>query len=78
MEQSIEIAFGRVLRNLRKKLELSQERLGFDAGLGRTYISELELGEKQPSLNTVFKLAKALKVDPAELVAMVATEIRKN
>ena len=69
------VAFGRVLRRLRTAAELTQEKLGFDAGLRRTYISILELGEQQPTLTTILKLAKALGCSAAEIVAAVEREL---
>jgi transcriptional regulator with XRE-family HTH domain len=44
---------------------LSQEQLGLKSGLSRPYISELEMGKKDPSLFTIFKLSDALKVKPS-------------
>ena len=64
-------AFGVVLRKLRKEANLTQEELGFEANLRRTYISILELGEQQPSLSTILKLASALKCPASELIAQV-------
>jgi transcriptional regulator with XRE-family HTH domain len=43
------IAFGRVLRRLREASGLTQEQLGFEADLRRTYIGILELGQQQCS-----------------------------
>ena len=54
------VAFGKVLRQLRIDARLTQEQLGFEADLRRTYVSILELGQQQPSLTTVLKLAKAI------------------
>lgn len=68
-------AFGKVLRRLRLARGLSQEQLGLDADLRRTYISILELGQQQPSLNTILKLAAALHHPPDELVKMTVTEL---
>lgn len=68
------IAFGRVLRRLRENAGLTQEQLGFEAELRRTYISILELGQQQPSLTTILKLAKALHCTAASLIAEVETE----
>lgn len=68
---TIEQAFGRVLRTLREERGISQERLGHDSGSGRTYISQLERGEKGPSLKMVFRLSKALRVVPADFVERV-------
>lgn len=65
---SPEQAFGKVLRELREGLNLSQERLAFEAGLDRTFVSMLERGKRQPSLTSILMLAKALAVPAHELV----------
>ena len=62
------IAFGKVIRELRLDAGLTQEQLGLEAGLRRTFVSLLELGQQQPSLTTLFKLAPALGVQPSEIV----------
>jgi len=66
--QSVEKLFGQVLQQLRKKKGLSQEELGFESGYHRTYISLLERGKKSPSLKTIFQLAKALDMEPSEIL----------
>jgi transcriptional regulator with XRE-family HTH domain len=73
---SIELsaAFGIVLRRLRQSRGLTQEELGLEASLQRNYISSIELGEKQPTLLTIFKLSSALNIRPGELIAMVEHE----
>jgi transcriptional regulator with XRE-family HTH domain len=63
-----EKAFGNVLKEIRQKISLSQEELGFESGYHRTYISLLERGRKSPSLNTIFQLAAALGVPPSEIL----------
>ena len=70
---SIEKSFGQVLQQLRKERGISQEELGFESGYHRTYISLLERGKKSPSLQTMFQLAKALKVKPSEIVERIQT-----
>ena len=55
------IAFGKVVRQLRKERKLSQEQLGFDADFQRIYVSKLKLGQQQLSLTTIFKLASGLQ-----------------
>ncbi len=72
------IAFGRVLRQLREEAGLTQEQLGFEAELRRTYVSILELGQQQPSLTTIFKLAEALNCSPGKLIDMVQDELIKS
>ncbi len=69
------VAFGKVLRQLRLEAGLTQEELGFEADLRRTYVSILELGQQQPSLTTILKLAKALNQTGSGLVAMIETEL---
>lgn len=72
------VAFGKVLRRLRKCAGLTQEQLGFEADLRRTYISILELGQQQPSLATILSLAGALSVSAMELIGQVEEELRRS
>ncbi len=57
-------AFGQVLRELGKEAGLTQEGLGLDADIRRTFVSLLELGQQQPTLRTIYKLAGALNNSP--------------
>ena len=50
------------------KASLSQEKLALACGLDRTYISLLERGLRQPSLTTLFQIAKYLGVAPSSIV----------
>jgi len=74
----VDDAFGQVLRSLRRRRGLSQEHLGHESGSGRTYISELERGEKGASLKTVFRLAVPLETEPSEIIRLVETELRSR
>jgi len=67
-ERSLHIAFGKTLRKRRMKASLSQEKLALACGLDRTYISLLERGLRQPSLTTLFQIAKSLGVAPSQIV----------
>jgi transcriptional regulator with XRE-family HTH domain len=69
------VAFGRVLRQLRKEAGLTQEELGLEADLRRTYISILELGQQQPTLTTILKLARALNRSARDIVGLVEAEL---
>ena len=71
---SLEKAFGSGLRRLRQGRGLSQEALGFESGYHRTYISLLERGRKSPSLQTIPKLSKTLKIAPPDLIKQVEFE----
>lgn len=72
------IAFGKVLRRLREEAGLTQEQFGFEADLRRTYVSILELGQQQPSLTTILKIAQALNCSPGSLLDMVSVEISQT
>ena len=52
---------GKNIRNLRRSRGLTQEKLAFEAGLNRAYIGYIERGERNPSIETVAKIAKVLK-----------------
>ncbi|TAN86724.1 MAG: XRE family transcriptional regulator [Gallionella sp.] len=71
------IAFGKVLRRLREAAGLTQEQFGFEADLRRTYVSILELGQQQPSLTTILKIAQALNCSPGSLLDMVTEEMSR-
>ena len=60
-----------VLRDLRKARGLSQEELALEAGLQRNFVSLIELGHNQPSINTLWKLADALEVKPSAFIDKV-------
>ncbi|MGH8778842.1 helix-turn-helix domain-containing protein [Paraburkholderia sp.] len=68
------VAFGRTLRRFRKTAKLTQEQLALEAGVRRTYVSLMELGQNQPTITTVFKLAKALGCAPSTLVRAAEEE----
>jgi transcriptional regulator with XRE-family HTH domain len=65
------IAFGVTLRRQREKAGLSQEKLAFESGLDRTYISLLERGIRSPTLATIQRIASSLKLSAAEFVRLV-------
>ena len=71
-------AFGIALRKLRLAKKLTQEQLGFEAGLRRTYISSLELGEKQPSLATIQKLAPVFQLSMAKFIQKVENQLKST
>ena len=61
---NIEKAVGMELSACRRKKRIGQERLGFDAGVHRTYVSLIERGVKSPTLGVLFRLCQALAVAP--------------
>lgn len=67
-KKNVLIAFGEKVRELRKEKGLSQEDLSFKADLHRTYIGMIERAEKNITLINIEKIAKALEVQPDELL----------
>jgi transcriptional regulator with XRE-family HTH domain len=59
---------GEKIRKVRKEFGISQEELGFRAGLHRTYIGSIERGEQSVSIDNIHKIAKALKVSAKDLL----------
>lgn len=65
-------AFGEHLRALRQECGYSsQEAFAHHVDLDRTYISGLERGVRNPTLDVIVKLARALDVKPSEMLATV-------
>jgi transcriptional regulator with XRE-family HTH domain len=56
------------LKTLRKARGMSQEALAERAGISRTYLARLETARQDPTLSTLEKLAKALKVPIEKLL----------
>ncbi len=62
---------GANLRRLRHRHNMSQSKLAENAGLNRSYLSMVENGRRNISLDNLVALALALKVEPVELFNMV-------
>ena len=65
----IVLLLGRNVREQRQALGLSQEQLALEAGMKRSYVSELERGLRNPTVRALGRLADALEVDPASLLS---------
>ncbi len=72
---TIEKAVGRELQFCRNRKEISQENLGFEASLHRTYISLIERGLKSPTINTLVRLCAALEISPDEFLKHVMQRV---
>jgi len=66
---SIQLLFGQNVRLAREKKGWSQDRLSDESGLHRTYISGIERGVRNPTIEIVQQVAVALDVDIQELFA---------
>jgi transcriptional regulator with XRE-family HTH domain len=68
-ESPLSIAFGEVVRSRRKTVGLTQEELAERAAIHPTYVGLVERGERNPSLDVAARIANALDVTLAELIA---------
>ena len=57
------------VQRLRRERELSQEELGERADVHQTYLSQVEGGKRNASVDVLERIAKGLKVDIADLFA---------
>lgn len=64
----IRTKFGKRVRKARQDNKLSQEELAHEADSNRTYISDVERGTRNPSIEVVERIAKALKVSIGSLL----------
>lgn len=55
---------GENVRHHRKLAGMSQEELSLEAGMKRSYVSDLERGTRNPSVRALGRLADALRIDP--------------
>ena len=67
MQEEIRVAYGKAVRAIRQDKKISQEELADLSGLHRTYISDIELGKRNVSLENIDKIAHSLQVKKSEL-----------
>ncbi len=67
---------GRVIRRERQDRQLTIKELGDKAVLSEIYVGEIERGQKYPSSKVLESLAGALDLDIADLLELMAEEIR--
>jgi transcriptional regulator with XRE-family HTH domain len=59
---------GANVRHHRKLRGMSQEQLALEAGMERSYVSDLERGTRNPTVRALGRLAEALGVEPSALL----------
>ena len=58
------------MRELRRRLGVSQEELAYASGMHRAYVGGVERGERNPSYTSLLRFAEALGVPMSELVLL--------
>ena len=66
-EETLARRFGKLVRRLRQERGYSQEEFSFRVGLHQTYVSSVERGERNVTIGTADRIAKALGTTMAEL-----------
>ena len=73
----LESAFGKSVKEFRLGLGFSQEKLAELAGLHRTYVGDVERGERNISLLNMWKIAIALRIRLSDLVLEMEKSVTK-
>lgn len=60
--------FGEKVQKVRKSKGISQEGLASMLSMHRTYIGMIERGERNPTIRTLYKISKALKISSSDLL----------
>ena len=65
---------GRVIRNLRIRRKLSQEVLSGLAGISRSHLAMIESGMKNPTVDTLWRIASALDMPLSCLIERIEAQ----
>ena len=69
---------GKVIQDLRKSRGMSQEVLSGLAGLDRTHYSKIARGLRSPTIDTLFKIAHALDLQPHDIMISIEAAVCKQ
>ena len=74
----VQDAFGKRVREIRRRRDMTQERLAELSGLSIQYIGEIERGKRNPSLTSIETLASALDMSVADLFDLEAFQVTND
>ena len=74
MQEDLLLTFGKTIRQIRLSKNISQEKFADLCNLHRTYISDIELGKRNVSLENIGKMASALDMNISELFQEVESD----
>ncbi len=69
---------GAVIRKVRKQKKKSQDVISGLAGIDRTHLAKIELGQHSASVETLWQIAEALDMRISDLFRLVEEEIAQN
>ena len=76
--QELQVSLGRTIRNLRGRRGYSQESFAHAVGLHRTYMGDIERGERNVSLRNLLRIADALEIPLSQLLAEAENALDSN
>lgn len=74
MDRTVKVKLGQIVRELRKQRGLTQAELGKAVGVSLSQISNIEVGHTPPSLDTLTRIARALRASLPEFFAFDAMD----
>lgn len=69
------VAVGKVIARFRENKGITQEVLSGLSDIGRTHLSAIERGERKPTLETLYRISRALDVKMSNIVIEIEVEI---
>jgi transcriptional regulator with XRE-family HTH domain len=72
-KSQIRKALGQAIRKHREQLDLTQEELAEKAEVHRTYLADIERGTRNPSIESIRRVAYALRIPISELFKTAET-----
>ena len=77
MESITRRYFRYVLKRYRERQKMTQDILSKEIGVSTSFYGMMETGRKWPNIDMLFRIAAALRVPPAELVAALDAERKR-
>ena len=71
-------AVGEAVRAFRARMGVSQEALGYRAGFHRTYVSDLERGQRNPGVWTLKRFAETMGTTSSEVLRLAEDFLEKT
>ena len=72
------VAVGRVVAFYRNQKGISQEVLSGLADIGRSHLSAIERGERKPTLETLYRISRALDIKMSTIIIKLEEELENN
>ena len=77
-KQLIRRAAGLTIRERRERLGIAQERLGLECGVDRSYLGQIERGERTPTFRTIHRLLPCLKMTFSEFAVEYERTLKRE